>query len=230
MTSIQTALAASYRLQVDDIRLHLLPEKAVYAEDLNCLLVSDVHLGKSETFQTFGIPISSTTNHDSLGRLQQLCDRLTPDSLIILGDLFHSRQALTESVIDAWVTFVNQVETPIHLIVGNHDRALLDDLEQLLMKCHWGSLGLGPLWLSHDPSPLGLDAPYRLNLCGHVHPCLRLTTKLDDLRLPCFYLDKFQHQLTLPSFGAFTGGYEISLHPGTAAYAIAEGAIVPFEG
>ncbi len=230
MHSTQAALANGHYIQIENLGLHLLPEKAVYIEALGCLLVSDIHLGKSETFQAFGIPIPSATNQDSLSRLQLLCDRLNPEKLVILGDLFHSKQAMTVNVVDEWVTFVNSVNTDIHLIVGNHDRSLKDDLDQLLMTCHWEGVLMETLWLTHDPLPYLIEGAQVFNICGHIHPCLRLKTKLDDIRLPCFYLDESQCQLTLPSFGAFTGGYEISLHQNTTAYGIVESSIVPFEG
>ncbi|MGB3491774.1 MAG: ligase-associated DNA damage response endonuclease PdeM [Elainellaceae cyanobacterium] len=230
MNLTQTELAAAHRLELDGTYLHLLPEKAIYVESLACLLVSDVHLGKAETFQAFGIPIPSATNRDSLSRLQTLCDRLNPKTLVILGDLFHAKEGLTSSVVKAWVDFVNAVSADIHLIVGNHDRSLLSDLDQLLIQCHWQGLSMGSLWLTHDPVPLPPDQGHTLNICGHIHPCLRLTTKLDDIRLPCFYLDNRQRQLTLPSFGAFTGGHNVSLHQDSVAYGIVDNTITPFTG
>ena len=36
----------------------LLPEKAIYLPDSGSLLVSDVHLGKAETFQALGVPVA----------------------------------------------------------------------------------------------------------------------------------------------------------------------------
>jgi metallophosphoesterase superfamily enzyme len=65
-------------LTVNHMRLQLLPQKAIYVEALEALLVSDVHLGKSETFQQFGVPIPSQVNRATLQRLQALCDQYHP--------------------------------------------------------------------------------------------------------------------------------------------------------
>ena len=54
-------------------RLQLLDDKALYLPDEEALLVSDVHLGKAETFQALGIPISSAMNEENLVRLRQIC-------------------------------------------------------------------------------------------------------------------------------------------------------------
>ena len=206
-------------------KLRLLPEKAIYIEGLRSLLLSDVHLGKSETFQSRGIPIPNTLNQVTLARLQTLCHDLEPETLFILGDLFHSKFALVDEVLNSWSVFLNTVSAAVTLIVGNHDRNLIEALSHLSMQCFTDAIQIGNLVFSHKPYPQG-DC---LNICGHVHPCVRIKTKLDNLRLPCFHLEKSQNRLTLPSFGEFTGGYEVSIASDAIAYVIAEGAIIPFE-
>ncbi|WP_332911905.1 hypothetical protein [Algoriphagus boritolerans] len=43
-----------------------------------------------------------------------------------------------------------------------------------------------------------------LNLCGHIHPGVRLLGKArQTVRIPCFHLSK--SRLILPAFGNFTG-------------------------
>ncbi|HEY9620060.1 MAG TPA: ligase-associated DNA damage response endonuclease PdeM [Crinalium sp.] len=214
-------------INVLNIDLQLLPERAIYIEEIKYLLVSDVHLGKSETFQTFGVPISSQVNRETLDRLQSLCLNLNPERLIILGDLFHSRFALTEDVLNDWSKFLKETSVQTTLILGNHDRRLARVLQEkeMTMNCVTDPIQVDRLILSHEPC----SQPQSLNICGHVHPCVRLKTKLDNLRLPCFYLERSQHQLILPSFGEFTGSYEVKLKAGTAAYVVVDNTVVPFE-
>lgn len=211
-------------INVLGIQLQLLPEKAIYVERLNSLLVSDVHLGKSETFQSLGVPVSNQVNQASLDRLQKLCDRFQPENLYILGDLFHSRLAMVDEVLAGWSSFLDAIDANVSLIVGNHDRSLLSKLNQFQIDCLTDSLVIDNLMLSHEPEP----QPNCLNICGHIHPCVRIKTRLDNLRLPCFYLKPAQNLLMLPSFGEFTGGYEVSLEAGTTAYAIVDDAVIPF--
>mgnify|MGYP001803579195 CR=1 FL=1 len=73
-------------------RLRLLDDKALYLPDLESLLVSDVHLGKAETFQSLGIPISSEMNEENLARLRSLQKQPQAKKIFILGDLFHSKK------------------------------------------------------------------------------------------------------------------------------------------
>ncbi|MBD2114000.1 MULTISPECIES: ligase-associated DNA damage response endonuclease PdeM [Cyanophyceae] len=216
--------AAVETLTVGQTQLLLLPEWAVYVETLGALLVSDVHLGKAETFQHYGLPVPSQVNHGTLGRLEALCAQHRPNSLWILGDLFHGRVGMDDEVIDAWLKFLHRTQVSAHLILGNHDRPLEDILTQLSVECFVEAVEVGGVLFSHEPD---LD-PNRLNICGHIHPCFRLSMGCDRLRLPCFHWQPRQSRLTLPSFGEFTGGYDIALAAGEMAYVVAEGAVVGF--
>ena len=232
-----------YSLHIGSLSVQLLPQKAAYIPSLRSLLVSDIHLGKAETFQHFGIPISSQVNGDSLTRLLTLCRQLAPQRLFILGDLVHSRHGWTDPVQAQWQTFVQAVDLEIVLIVGNHDRHsighTIDQIppyttawhESLQVQCVSERVQLEGLILSHDPyESAHLEESYELNICGHIHPCLRLKSRLDDLRLPCFFLERVQNRLILPSFGTFTGGYDIDLRPETVAYGIVDDRVIAFAG
>lgn len=215
-----------YRLSILNHALELLPEKAIYIERLRALLVSDVHLGKSETFQSAGIPIPTMVNQTTLDRLSKLCANYELESVFILGDLFHSRSALVPEVLDSWFEFVRSTVANVQLIVGNHDRALVSKLERLSIRCIVDAVQIEDLILSHEP----ITKPNHLTICGHIHPCVRIQSRLDHLRLPCFYLENRQNLLVLPSFGEFTGGYDVKLSAHTTAYVIAENTVIPFMG
>lgn len=204
--------------------LTLLPEKAVYLPTHRALLVSDVHLGKSETFQHFGIPIPSQVNQATLERLQRACDRTQARQLFILGDLFHAQAGMVDEVIDSWLKFLATTQLDAHLILGNHDRRLVESLSQLSLTCYTDAIDLDALVLSHEP----LEQFHGLNICGHVHPCVRIGGGGDRLRLPCFYWEGQLQRLTLPSFGEFTGGFDVHIGHNTTAYVVADDAIVPF--
>jgi metallophosphoesterase superfamily enzyme len=58
------------------------------------------------------------------------------------------------------------------------------------------------LILSHEP--LEQIAPGMLNICGHIHPGVRLVGKArQSIRIPCFF--QTGSCLILPAFGNFTG-------------------------
>ena len=152
-------------------RLRLLDDKALYLPDESALLVSDVHLGKAETFQSLGIPIASQMNEANLDRLRQIHAQVNPQKLFILGDLFHSKKSLVPEVLRGWEAFLKEIDAEVCLIVGNHDRRLIAALPPLPMASQLNAVTLGPFLLSHEPEPQHKAV---LNICGHIHPVVRL--------------------------------------------------------
>ncbi len=220
-----TLLANEIRLFNNHLRL--LDDRALYLPEMETLLVSDVHLGKAESFQSLGIPISSQMNEENLERLKRLICQTNPKKLFILGDLFHSKDSLVPEVLIGWDRFLKESDADVCLIVGNHDRRLISELPPLSMTCQVEAVTVGPFLLSHEPEE---NHSAQLNICGHIHPVIRLRSRTDSLRLPCFFLEKDQRRLTLPSFGEFTGGYEVALIENTCAYLAYEGDVISFEG
>ena len=206
-------------------RLQLLEDKALYLPEEQALLVSDVHLGKAETFQSLGIPIASGINDENLDRLRSLIQQTQPKKLFILGDLFHSKKSLVPEVLVEWDKFLKETDATVSLIVGNHDRRLVSALPPMAMTCEVDAIEVGTFLLSHEPE---IQHSAKLNICGHIHPVVKLRSRTDSLRLPCFFVERDQRRLTLPSFGEFTGGYAVELAGNTCAYVACEGEIIPF--
>ncbi|MFZ0408944.1 MAG: ligase-associated DNA damage response endonuclease PdeM [Cyanobium sp.] len=197
--------------------LALLAARALWCEAQALLLVADLHLGKAESFQAHGIPFPSDGDAQTLNALLELAHRWRPQQVIVLGDLVHDRLGLTPTLRQKLTALPELLGCPMRLIAGNHDRG----------QWHEGlpqepAQAIGPLWLSHGPDP----RPGLLNVCGHLHPVVRLGRGGDRLRLPCFAFDRRLDQLVLPSFGALTGGHP---YPQPAdLWVVAEDAIVPW--
>lgn len=199
--------------------LVMLPQRALWRPASRQLLVADLHLGKAELFQAHGIPLPSDGDQATFDRLIDLCDRLDPDEVIVLGDLIHGRMGLTPSLHRRLRSLPEACGCAIRLIGGNHDRG--SDLEGLP---HQPSQRLGALWLSHEPEPQP-SSPL-LNICGHVHPVARLRQGCDGLRLPCFAFHASEQQLLIPAFGELTGGHECGQR--YRKWLVADNAIVPW--
>ena len=198
-------------------RFELLAARALWDPAQALLLVADLHLGKAESFQAHGIPLPSDGDAQTLNALLELAHHWQPRQVIVLGDLVHHRLGLTPTLRQKLTALPELLACPVRLIAGNHDRG----------QWHEGlaqepAQAVGPLWLSHGPDP----HPGLLNVCGHLHPVVRLGRSGYRLRLPCFALDRRQDQLVLPSFGALTGGHP---YPQPAdLWVVAEDAIVPW--
>jgi metallophosphoesterase superfamily enzyme len=87
---------------------------------------------------------------------------------------------------------------------------------QLHQKCI-----AGPFLLTHHPAT-DHDA---FNICGHVHPGIRLTGKgRQGIKLPCFFMRG--RQLIVPAFGSFTGLHMMEVQIDDCLYVIAEQEII----
>lgn len=202
-------------------------DRAIYVPGQQALLLSDLHLGKAETFQLAGIPIAQQVNDETLEELRSHLAQWQPQRVFILGDLFHSRQGLVPELAAVWSQLLAEAEARFTLIVGNHDRAALGD--PFDMDYSTQPVPLGQLVLSHepvDPTTLTRD---QLNICGHIHPVVELKGMVDSLRLPCFYYERPSQRLIMRAFGAFTGGYEMAMKKGVTAYIPMDGGMMALD-
>lgn len=206
----------------DGIKLTFLKEKAIWIQSLRILLIADLHFGKAAHFRKSGIPIPEPVHDADLYQLKKLKDEYRPSNTYFLGDLFHSDW---NSQWEYFMQFLKHFpNTEFHLVKGNHD--ILSPLAYLQseLKIHNKPLTLGRLILSHEPMETIPEG--HLNLCGHIHPAVRLVGKArQSVRIPCFY--QTGSQLILPAFGNFTGLALVKPKDGDQIWGITPEKIIP---
>jgi DNA ligase-associated metallophosphoesterase len=200
--------------------LLLHPWGALYRERPRQLLLSDLHLGKISHFRKHGAAVPLKAIRRNFDRLNDLLSRFQPESIVFLGDLFHSHMNREWELFGEWV---EACPIEIILVEGNHDILGPVPYEKLGVRV-CPVLVSGAFTLTHHP----LDGFEGYNIAGHIHPAVRLTGPgRQSLRLPCFH---FRHrQAILPAFGAFTGSHLVKNQPGDRVYALAGESIVPLE-
>ncbi|MCW3076325.1 MAG: putative phosphoesterase [Bacteroidetes bacterium] len=184
-------------LKIEDESFLLLPQRAIYRPSNNQLILSDVHLGKATHFRKQGLAISQESKLKDIDKLHFLIDKWNPQSILFLGDLFHSDYN------KEWLWFKSLLlHYPQHnfiLIEGNHD--ILDNDQYNspnLLKAE--TLEEENFIFSHYP----LNYNKKLNIHGHIHPGIMISGMAKQFeKLPCFHLTKTH--LTLPAFGYLTG-------------------------
>lgn len=184
---------------IQNEKISLLPQRAIYWEAKRILLLADLHLGKVNHFRKAGVPVPLKANEKNVEVLIELIQLTKPERVIFLGDLFHSHYN------DEWEVFGqvlrNFPEVSFELVVGNHDILSDHQYQKLGITLHQ-ELRLDPFLLTHHPLEEYTGDLY--NLAGHVHPGARLVGKgKQGLTLPCFHFGK--QQGLLPAFGVFTG-------------------------
>ena len=177
-------------------RLVARPSGALHWPAAHLLVVSDLHLGKSERMARRGgalLPPYETL--DTLTRLERDIVETDPAAVISLGDGFDDMEAAAAL-------------TPAHR----------DWLARLMARRDW-------TWITgnHDPAPTGLgghaaegvtcgpiafrhiatDAGHP-EISGHYHPKASLRIRGRAISRPCFLRDATR--LILPAYGTYTGG------------------------
>lgn len=202
--------------------LRLLPERAIFWPSKRTLIVADLHWGKEEAFRAGGIPIPVGPLEADLSRLESIIRRTNSERLLILGDLWHDRTGMIESmlnIVKAWRCSLGELH--IELVLGNHDLRIGLDHDELLMTIRDRDFVEAPFVFSHFPNA----SPAGYVLAGHVHPAVMLRGPgKQKLRLPCFWLG--DQVCVLPAFGQFTGRSEIVPRAGDRVFAIADGQVI----
>lgn len=182
--------------------LKLLPQKALYWQNQQALIVADVHLGKVGHFRKAGIAVPKNMEQEDLAMLSDLIDEHKPEAVIFLGDLFHSDMNNDWDWFVLWRDLYKDIR--MTLVRGNHD-ILHDRFYKDLSFNLVDILHYGPFLFSHEPLKLSrLLTENRYVISGHIHPGVSLRGKgRQTVMLPCFHFgDK---QAILPAFGKFTG-------------------------
>ncbi|KUP92366.1 ligase-associated DNA damage response endonuclease PdeM [Tritonibacter horizontis] len=173
-------------------RLSLLGARALWWAAQSTLVVSDLHLGKSERVaRCTGVSLPPYETRDTLDRLETLIAAQRPARIVCLGDSFdddHAARNLPLSDLDRLRGMM--VGRHWVWVEGNHDPSPPN-----LGGIALAEFALGPLTLRHiaDPAATG-------EISGHYHPKASLRGQFR----PAFLLDRTR--LILPAFGTYTGG------------------------
>lgn len=192
------------KLSLRNQTIYLLPQRAVYWEDQELLIISDLHLGKAATLQKAGIAVPEGAIESDLIDLEQLIDKTAAKRCVIVGDLIHSKTGLTIEMISKFSQWLSKHSCRVDLVLGNHDHYLIKNLpSQWSLIPHHETLILEPFCFSHLP----MEATDLFVWSGHIHPQIVLKNRGDRLCLRCFKISS--NQGILPAFSTIVGGHTI---------------------
>lgn len=203
-----------------DCLFYFMAEGAAYWPDHKALILADLHLGKVTHFRKAGIAVPLAAKDQNWRKLNDCIESCMPEQIIFLGDLFHSKY--NREWEEMLTLMENYSSLKFRLVKGNHD--ILDDkiysdspMEIL------DSLVMDPFIMTHHPMET-IEEGY-FNLCGHVHPAVRLMGQAkQSVKLSCFYIT--EQQMIFPAFGAFTGNKTLDIEEASNIYAIVEQDII----
>lgn len=187
-------MTGGFQFQFHGLNLVARSSRALWWADEKCLIVADLHLGKSERMaRRGGALLPPYEGRLTLERLQHEIAALSPQRVISLGDAFDDLAAAAALPMDERHLLHELAQGREWLWVsGNHDAGSLpDDLPGRVTT----SALIGKIPLRHEAMPHASP-----DISGHFHPVARLAGS----RLPSFLIG--ENHLILPAFGAYTGG------------------------
>jgi uncharacterized protein len=171
---------------------------ALFWEEQDLLVVSDLHLEKGSSFASRGVLLPPYDTAATLARLAAVIARHDPAIVIALGDSFHDSGAHERlSAPDREAIAGVQMRRDWIWISGNHDPALPSDLGGTVAS----EVAIGPIVFRHEPTGAVGE------IAGHLHPKARVATRARWLERRCFASDG--ERAVLPAFGAYAGGLSI---------------------
>jgi DNA ligase-associated metallophosphoesterase len=202
------------------------PDRSLFWEEQNTLIVTDLHLGKSGHFRKAGIAVPQKSYITDLQRLMAAIYFYKAERLIVVGDFSHSTVNKELDLFIKWRKDFAQLQ--IDLVRGNHD--ILE--EQWYAECgitlHPWQLEIGDFCFRHEDKrhhKVYADTKAIYTFSGHLHPAYRISGRgKQSLTFPCFYFQK--DGCVLPAFSHFTGGYLVSPAKDDTVFAIVNSTIM----
>ncbi len=213
--------ATSFKeLDVAGEKCLFLAERALYFKNRKLMVLSDLHLGKAETFMQNGLWLPPEAQHADLARILKICKQNKAEQLLILGDLIHTAKGMTPQLVQRFTEWLKELNIEVTVAIGNHD--------QHFFKTRWpkdwnqikviDSIVQDDVLFQHEPAiscqvscqrSKRVPLQYKYAWYGHLHPSVRLNDGVSSTRLPCFYLR--ENEGFLPAFSSLAGGETI--HP-----------------
>ncbi len=185
-----------YKFIFAGTELTMLAGGALWWDDAKMLIVSDLHLGKSERMARRGsslMPPYETS--DTLLRFERDISLTEAEIVVCLGDSFDDLDAarnLSESDV-LWLARLMAGRRWVW-IEGNHDPGPME-----FGGTHLAELFQPPLSFRHIAK-----AGAAAEISGHYHPKARISLRGRSLSRPCMLYDS--DRIILPAYGTYTGG------------------------
>jgi DNA ligase-associated metallophosphoesterase len=210
---------------IQDQTFWVSPERCLFWEEENALILADLHLGKTGHFRKAGIAVPQSIYKADLQRLVAMLYLYKAERLIIVGDFTHSSLNKELDLFIKWRKDFSSLH--IDLVKGNHDILSGSWYQEADISLHEQELLLRNFLFRHEDrkSAAKDPAPGHYQFTGHVHPGIAIRgAGRQSLRFPCFYFAK--EYCILPAFSRFTGTYTVNAKKGETVYAITPSEII----
>jgi DNA ligase-associated metallophosphoesterase len=202
----------------------LSPQRCLFWEEQEALILSDLHFGKTGHFRKNGIAVPQKVFTEDIQRLIEQIAYFKPRQVIAVGDLFHSE---ANKELDLFLKWRNDFPgIDFILVKGNHDILEKTWYTNAGIKVYEGLYSVSNFDFLHDPSDTtGQTVKSNFIFSGHIHPGVNIQgLAKQNLQFPCYY---FASKLAiLPAFSKFSGLAMVKKRPNETIYAIVNQSLV----
>ncbi len=210
------------RHEIHQQNFWLSPDRCVYWEEEQALILSDLHFGKTGHFRKSGIAVPQSVFKDDIQRLVDQLQFFNARQLIVVGDMFHSHANKEHELFMRWRNDFPHLT--VHLVKGNHDILKKKWYTEANILLHDDCLEINQFSFMHDLSGCP-DSPGQYFFTGHIHPGISISgIAKQSLKFPCFYFT--EDYAVLPAFSRFTGLAMIDPKRNEDVFAIVENKVI----
>jgi putative SbcD/Mre11-related phosphoesterase len=189
----------------------LLNERAVYLEDIDSVVIADLHIGYEDELRDRGIILPSQLEN-MRDRIKRIMEKTKAKRLIILGDIKHSIVKKPRKI----VRFFEDIPWEIMAVKGNHDGGI-EELVDFKVYPPQG-LKIGKYGFIHGHSWPDIEVMNsEILFMGHIHPEVQLLDSMGKShRMPCILMGSLTEEgvkrygknvkiVVLPAFNPLVG-------------------------
>lgn len=218
---------AQVAYSINENNFVLSPEKTIFWEKQNTLILADLHIGKQGHRRNKKKAASPVNDKETLHRLFSQILYTKAEQLIIVGDISHSKSEKETEIFKRWRNDFSGLT--IRLV--NDNPGLLNDSwydEMNITRSEY--LLISNFSFCHHPDELN-NKPAVLNtytFSGHVHPCIKVKGKSKlGSPFPCFYFKN--NYAVLPSFSQLNGFSKVVPQKGENIFAIVDNGLLQLQ-
>jgi DNA ligase-associated metallophosphoesterase len=210
---------------IRDQHFWLSPQRCLFWEEQQALILSDLHFGKTGHFRKHGIAVPQEIYKEDLQRLVEQISYFKPRQLIAVGDLFHS---VANKEMDWFLKWRQDLgDLSFVLVKGNHDILSNDWYAQAGIDLRTGTYTVAGFDFVHDPNEAENNGDNYI-FSGHLHPGVHINgLGKQSLQFPCYYFGKAM--AILPAFSKFSGLAIIRKKKADTVYAIVNQSLVAIQ-
>ncbi len=193
------------------------PWPAIYVEDLDTLLIADLHLGIEGSLEKEGIYLPLDVSSMVIDHVKMMVENSEASNLILLGDVKHEfgfpnpREWI---VVKRLLRWLRSRGITVKVVRGNHDNYLTAILKEMEVPIYQGRLIVEEFTFTHGHLPLRLEDAKETIFMGHEHPSLMISEEEGVThKFKCFlsgpYLGK--KLVVLPAANDLASGTVINL-------------------